>query len=115
MGIRVQFCVSPAALPEKFIQVEGQVHRFVKPYIVPVRFLHDRGRLLFFLRREGLLHRDDLTSQPEELLRVFELFLKLLHKVIGKVGKTFLAETGYEKGASHDLDHLAVLVVDCPV
>ena len=24
-------------------------------------------------------------------------------------------EAGYEKGACHDLDHLAVLIVDCPV
>ena len=115
MGIRVQACIGPAVLPEKFIQVESQVHGFVKPYIIPARSLHDRGRLLLFLRWEGLLHCDDLTGQPVKFFRVSELFLILLHEVIGKVGKIFLTEAGYEKGSGHDLDHLAVLVVDCPV
>ena len=115
MGIRVQACIGPAVLPEKFIQIKGQIRGVVKPYVIPVRFLHDRGRLLLFLRREGLLHRNDLTRQPVKFFRIFELFLILIHKVIGKVGKTFLTETGHEKGARHDLDHFAVLIINCPV
>ena len=115
MGIRVQVCISPAVLPEKFIQVKSQIRGIVKPYVIPARFLHDRSRLLLFFRWEGLLHRNDLTRKPEELLRVFEMLRVFLHQVSGKVCKIFFAQTDDQKIAGNNIVQMALIIIKCPV